>query len=381
MKVLVCSTNILSHVLPTVPLAWALRAAGHEVVYAAAHDALEVRSAGFPVVDIVPDSDVQAMISKLVRERPDLLELMMKGFSDLKAAAPGFAYHSSQLADATVAAAQQLAPDLIVYSQLDGAALIAAGKLGVPAVERRFGFHSTAGVAELLREYMADDFARYGTDLPERMISLDVTPPSLVREVSDAPEDAAGLWPMRCVPYDGGAVLPPWLIERPARPRIAVSFGTNAHQTHGFSVAARTAEAAAGVDAEFVFTLTQAEVAELGAVPANVRVSAWLPLHALLRTCSAVVHHGGAATTLTALHAGLPQLIVPFGGRDQQANASVVGDRGAALTASPEEIGTAVIERLLGDQALAQAAGEVRSEIAAMPSPAVIAGRLAELAG
>jgi UDP:flavonoid glycosyltransferase YjiC (YdhE family) len=378
MKVLVCSTNILSHVLPTVPLAWALRAAGHEVVYAAAHDALEVRSAGFPVVDIVPDSDVQAMISKLVRERPDLLELMTKGFGDLKAAAPGFAYHSSQLADATVAAAQQLAPDLIVYSQLDGAALIAAGKLGVPAVERRFGFHSTAGVAELLREYMADDFARYGTDLPERMISLDVTPPSLVRE---APEDAAGLWPMRCVPYDGGAVLPPWLIERPARPRIAVSFGTNAHQTHGFSVAERMAQAAGGIDAEFVFTLTQTEVAELGAVPANVRVSAWLPLHALLRTCAAMIHHGGAATTLTALHAGLPQLIVPFGGRDQQANAAMVRDRGAALVASPEQISAAVVERLLGDQALAQAAGEVRAEIAAMPSPAVIAARLAELAG
>ncbi|SRR6266487_2286593 len=375
MKVLVCTTNILSHVLPTVPLSWALAADGHEVVYAAGHDALKVELAGFPVIDILPDVDVKQMIGKLIAERPDLLELMKKGFSDLRAAAPGFAYHSSQLVDATVAAAEDFAPDLIVYSQMNGAALVAAGKLGVPAVERRFGFHSTAGIAELLRDYMAEDFARYGTDLPERRVSIEVTPPSLMPATGDE------AWPMRCVPFNAGGTLPGWLLRRPGRPRVAVTFGTNAYQTHGVGVARRMAEVAAGVDAEFVFALSAGEAALLDVAGGNVRVCAWLPLYSLLRTCAAVIHHGGAHSTLTALYAGIPQLIVPFGGRDQNTNAAAAQRRGVALVAEPDEVTAASVARLVSDHRLRAAAVEVRAEIAAMPSPAALAGRLAAMAG
>jgi UDP:flavonoid glycosyltransferase YjiC (YdhE family) len=38
---------------------------------------------------------------------------------------------------------------------------------------------------------------------------------------------------------------------------------------------------------------------ELGPLPANIRVVGWIPLDDLLPTCTAIVYHGGAGTTLT----------------------------------------------------------------------------------
>ena len=46
--------------------------------------------------------------------------------------------------------------------------------------------------------------------------SIDVAPPSMV----DRPVRG---WPMRYVPYNGGGVLPEWVLERPARPRERAS--------------------------------------------------------------------------------------------------------------------------------------------------------------
>jgi hypothetical protein len=42
-----------------------------------------------------------------------------------------------------------------------------------------------------------------------------------------------------------------------------------------------------------------------------VRVVDFVPLNALLPTCSAVVHHGGSGTFAAVLEHGVPQLIIP----------------------------------------------------------------------
>ncbi len=141
------------------------------------------------------------------------------------------------------------------------------------------------------------------------------------------------------------------------------------------------AELAAGIDAEFVFAVSAQEAAMLGAAGGNVRACAWLPLYSLLRTCSAVIHHGGAHSTLTALCAGVPQLVIPFGGRDQITNAEAARCRGVALVAEPDEVTAATITRVTSDSGLRAAAAEVCREIADMPSPAEVAGRVAALAG
>jgi UDP:flavonoid glycosyltransferase YjiC (YdhE family) len=90
-----------------------------------------------------------------------------------------------------------------------------------------------------------------------------------------------------------------------------------------------------------------------------------------------VIHHGGAGSTLSALAAGVPQVVVPQGA-DQFLNAAAVSQRGCATTTDtvPTAIQDGLRRALSGE--FDQAAREVREEIAALPSPTVIAARLAE---
>ncbi|MFE4359358.1 MULTISPECIES: nucleotide disphospho-sugar-binding domain-containing protein [unclassified Kitasatospora] len=88
---------------------------------------------------------------------------------------------------------------------------------------------------------------------------------------------------------------------------------------------------------------------------------------------------GDSSTALGALDAGIPQLILPDGS-DRFITAAAAHQRGAGLSATAEEITPALLRRLLTDDALTRAAREVSTEIAAMPSPTVVAELLTTLA-
>jgi UDP:flavonoid glycosyltransferase YjiC (YdhE family) len=96
---------------------------------------------------------------------------------------------------------------------------------------------------------------------------------------------------------------------------------------------------------------------------------------ALLATCSGIVHHGGAGTTLTALTCGVPRLVLPQRG-DQLANAGAVSQRGLGLQHHEPHLDADLFHRLLDDTALHTAAHEVRTEITCMPAPTDLLGRL-----
>jgi UDP:flavonoid glycosyltransferase YjiC (YdhE family) len=133
------------------------------------------------------------------------------------------------------------------------------------------------------------------------------------------------------------------------------------------------------VDAEFVVALGSADTSGLGELPPNVRIAAgWIPLNALLQTSSALVHHGGAGSTLGALAAGLPQLVLPSGA-DRYINATAVHDGGAGLSAEEDELDAVLLDQIVGDGKLRKVAGEVSAEIAALPSPAQIVSQIAGL--
>jgi UDP:flavonoid glycosyltransferase YjiC (YdhE family) len=92
----------------------------------------------------------------------------------------------------------------------------------------------------------------------------------------------------------------------------------------------------------------------------NVEVRAWAPHSQVMPTVSAVVGHGGHATTMMALAHGLPLLVMPlFKYVDQPMVGKAVRDAGAGLmiarSSSPQHI-RAMIERLLGDPSFAAAA-------------------------
>jgi UDP:flavonoid glycosyltransferase YjiC (YdhE family) len=224
---------------------------------------------------------------------------------------------------------------------------------------------------EQFREHMAETFDRFGiTDLPQRYTAIDVAPPSML----DRPVHG---WSVRYVPYNGGGILPSWMSAPIAWPRVAVTLGTLAPETLGIDPIRRIIHIAEGHDAEFVLALGDTDLAELGPLPSNVRSAGWVPLNALLRSCAAVVHHGGAGSTLTSLVAGVPQLVLPTGA-DRHINAAAVTRRNAGLEAEPDDLSAELLTTLLRDSSLAAAAREVSAEIAALPSPAALVETLVD---
>jgi UDP:flavonoid glycosyltransferase YjiC (YdhE family) len=114
-------------------------------------------------------------------------------------------------------------------------------------------------------------------------------------------------------------------------------------------------------------------------LPGNVRCVDWLPFPTVFPVADAVVHPGGAGTLLTALAAGLPQLIVPGAG-DRTVHAEMVAARGAGLAVPATSITADVLGRLVSDLDLREAAREVAAEMAAMPAPAELMPALTALA-
>ena len=150
------------------------------------------------------------------------------------------------------------------------------------------------------------------------------------------------------------------------RQRCCVTLGTSVPYAAGLSGLTGVIEAVRDLDAEVVLALGEADRSALGPLPGNVRLSGWVPLSALVPTCRVVVHHGGAGTTMNALVAGVPQLVLPHGA-DQHVNAAAVQQRGVGLSHLPEEADPATVGRslqLLAEPAFSQAADEVRREIA-----------------
>jgi 8-demethyltetracenomycin C L-rhamnosyltransferase len=384
-RVLLASLPELSHTLPLVPLAWALRAAGAEVLLASGGDAKAVTSAGLPLVDLAPGRGISEFLKGL-----DLAALAGSGPGPEHPYATLLPRVENLLTDAHIAELHammddyvQLAvdwqPDLVVYSPMTAGALVAAAKVAVPAVEHGFGFLRTAGFDGLLRALGADLFDRHGVDLPERRLWLDVAPPSVV---PGAPHG----WPLRYLPYNGGHAVPAWLRTAPSRPRVAVTLGNllpELQRADGQGLVHRIVRAAAGVAAEFVLAVGSLDTSLLGELPGNVTTIGYTPLTVLLPTCAAVVHHGGAGTTMAALDHGIPQLVIPHA-LDHALTAELLVKRGAGLAADPTAPGEPSAEllgALVGDPALAAAAAEVQAEMRAMPSPAAVAARLLDLVG
>jgi len=103
------------------------------------------------------------------------------------------------------------------------------------------------------------------------------------------------------------------LSEPPRAPRVCLTLGVSARedrQTDDVSIG--TVLGALGdLDIEIVATLDSSQQRILRSAPANTRLVDFVPMHALLPTCAAVVHHGGAGTFLAANLYGVPQVTIP----------------------------------------------------------------------
>ncbi|PRY34786.1 nucleotide disphospho-sugar-binding domain-containing protein [Umezawaea tangerina] len=374
MRVLFATLPYIGHLYPLIPIAWAARAAGHEVLVATFGEGKDATRAGLPVVDIAPDRTGRSLFVDFVAGHPDLVARMEAGDDSEYMEGARFGIWGEWLADSAVAHARSWRPDVVVHERMAPFGRLVAGALGVPCVRHDLGIEPGALAGQL--RHMAPALARHGVPgLVDDSPWIDIVPPSL------APADRDG-WPMRPVPYNGGAVLPDWLVAPTDRPRVAVTVGTLVGKLQGMGVVERIIALARKVDAEFVLAVDSHDRAKLGDLPPNVRGGHWLPLSSLLPTCAAVVHHGGSGTMCAAIDAGIPQLLLPNeGATDRPINAAAVVTRGIGLACSPDDVDAGVVRHLIGDHRLRVAAAEVRAEMAAMPSPAALIRRVEALVG
>lgn len=377
MRVLFPTAPAIGHTFPMVPLAWAFRAAGHEAVFVTGGDGLTVARAGLPVVDALPGRSTTEMLSGFARDVPALFAplsgtTLPEMHAEMDQRKPHIIGAWDLLVDAYVAAAERVRPDLVVHDPILGVGPLIAAKAGVPAVGHGIGL-SRFGPELLHEPPAARAFQRHGVRPPDGVRTLDIAPPSL----AEGPPSPLA---MRYVPYNGATVLPDWLAEPPSRPRIAVTIGSMVPRVGGLGPVERLLAAAPGVDAEFVVALGDTDPEQAGRlpepdeVPPNVRTAAWVPLDALLPTCTAAIHHGGAGTLMTCCTLGVPQLVLPLS-PDRHLEAEMLRARGACHITSPDGLDADAVKRLLADDQARTAAAELRAEIAALPTPsAVVAG-------
>lgn len=361
MRILFVAAPLLGHLYPMIPLATALRAAGHDILVASGGDVLERPPAGFAVEDVVTGRFTFGRIATAAMLRhPRVMAREVAGTAGTDGVGHIFGAVNDLLVERTSALVDSWRPDVVVHEPLCGAGAVAAGRHGVPAV-----LHGNLLFDDALLTRVTTAAMRPRVDPPPSAAVLRITPESLVR--------GAGGQPMRPIGYGGDASLPAVLREPPTRPRILVSHSTIAGPGSA-SVLARIVRVAPAVDAEFVL-LRAADKLSRRALPGNVRAVGWAPLPEALAGASGIVHHGGAGTILAALAAGVPQLVTPGPG-DRRHNASVVAGRGAGFAVPARKISALDLDRLLSDATLRTASAEVATEIAAMPPPAEIVATL-----
>ncbi|MFE2880577.1 nucleotide disphospho-sugar-binding domain-containing protein [Streptomyces roseus] len=371
MRILFTGPAAAGHLFPMIPTAQALRAAGHDVLFAGSKPLDRLREAGFAIVEIGDGRTIREVMEQSSDEEMRYVAPDMSQDQILDRAARGFALISRPTVDGLLEVAGNWGADLLVYDSFQASAPLVAAKLKIPSVIQNFGVTSGLDMVGRLAANFTEAYETYGVSGPAESTALNIVPASLGG-------DAGGLR-MRYLPYNGGGTVPAALLRRGDRPRVAITLGTVLTEMDGVRAIVRLTEAAASVDAEFLLAVGDADLTALGTLPDNVRPLPWVPLAELLTTSDALIHHGGSGTLLTALQAGLPQLLLPQGA-DHFANADALTATGAALRSASDDVDTALLTRLITDPALREGAARLRAENEALPTPAETVPALEALA-
>ena len=382
MRVLVTSTPGYGHILPMVPLARALLAAGHEVLWATAADACSrVAAAGIEVTEAGRTDEQMADARREIATatadmRPE--ELPRYVFPRLFGAA-----RTPRMVSDLMPVAQQWRPDLVVHENGELAAPLVAEVLRVPNVTHAFGGAVPAEFVAAAGEKIAPLWTEHHLPLPPyagcyQHGYLDISPPALQTVSLD---HIATVQLLRPVSYTGEPTeLPAGLARGDSRPLVYLTLGTVFNKP---DVLRAVVAGLAALEIRLLVTVgPQGDPAALGPQPAHVTVERYVSQTEVLPLCAAVVSHGGSGTVFGAAGLGLPQVCLPQAA-DQFRNTAGVVRAGAGVGLHPDQAsGAAVAEAVrtvLDDPEIRAAAGRLSQQIAAMPGPDEAVSRLEEL--
>jgi UDP:flavonoid glycosyltransferase YjiC (YdhE family) len=391
-RVLFSTTAGAGHFGPMIPVAHACRVAGHEVAVAAPVSfAGSVADAGLPHLpfpDVAADQlgAVFGRLPSLPREEGNRIVVAdVFGRLDAQAALPRL-----------LEIAGEWAPDVVVRDPAEFGALVAAARSGVPQVQVAIGL---GGLFEAMVDWLDEPIREL-----EQLAGIDdvhggqrvlATPtfssvPAALDEPStkgaDPGPQLGRVWRYRIDTSVTGPALPAeW--GDPAAPLVYVSFGSVAGSTGRFdALYPAILEVLADLPVRVLVTTGNGyDPARLEPRPGNAWATRWWPQVAVMRAAALVIGHGGFGTTMTALAAGLPQLVLPLFSSDQFLNAERVDAVGVgvqllggldAVVAVPE-----AVEVLLGQPRYAEAARRIAAEMAALPDVTTTVAVLEELAG
>ena len=370
LRVLVTSTPGTGHITPLMPVAVALRAAGHTVHWAIATDGGDaVAAMGFewsPAGVTVP--------TRRKLSEPDLPRIM--ALPPAQRRGPLFAALFARIAapvmrEDLTALFDTFRPELVVRETGEVAAVPMSLARDVPLVTVGFSgvipeWARGEGLDALAPLWRAEGLGAPSWDELFGRLYLHPFPPSFdQRPEADVVRD---LRPTAVVPTDDP---PPWLALLGAeRDGVYVTAGTEVLAvTYPW---AEVFSALARLDVDAVATIGRhVDLSKLGDVPSNVHVERFVPQARVLEQVSAVISHGGAGTVLGTAARGLPHIVVPLFA-DQWENGTAVSEAGCGMILDPDRRSSEDIERslheVLTDRSYRDAATRVAAEIAVMPT-------------
>lgn len=415
MRVLIVTFPWKTHLFNMVPLAWSLRTAGHEVRVASEPDLLDVitgtgltavsvgsgealperirrawREGTLPPIEDAPPLGEPAPLFDISPDREPLSWQQVKRIYDTLVV-PRARLFNDAMMDDLVDVCREWKPDLVLWNAVTYAGAIAATAVGavharllysVDVYTRmredylyRMAQQSEADRTDGLKDWVSGHAERHGVEFSEDLINGHFTIDPLPEPFRL--EHRLTSLPMQFVPHNGKAVVPRWIEEKPKAPRVLMTFGVSANDwpelfVFGVEQMQAILDAVADLEMELVVTLPKDFQAQLQRVPDNTRLEEFVPLSAIMPTCSAVLHHGGAGSFGTAMRYGVPQMMISQA-LDAPLKFKYIDKSGIGVWLKPEDADAAGVRaglvKLLRDDSYRKNAERLGQEVMSMPSP------------
>ncbi len=378
MRVLLTTQPAYGHFFPMLPLAVALRSAGHDVAFAtSAIFCPVVHQHGFPAFPVGLDWTESDWNTLPADEFPPPEASTEEFFAAVFVRLTG----SHMLPD-LLALARHWCPDLIVRETTEFSGALVAETLGLPHAAVQVAAPS-AYSPELLRQAAVPYNAlrrqiglAHDPDLRTLRTEtvLAFAPPGLNDpKVPLVSSNVVWLRPDPTAELPAGPA-PAWIqaLGRGGRRVVYATLGTVVNQVP-VPFFRSVLDGLRDEEVDIVVTVgPNGDPDAFGPLPPNTRVERYVPQALLLGRCDVVVFHGGFGTLLGALQNGVPVVVVPFGA-DQPENARSCEARGFGRVLPPESLSLEAVRGavlgVLNDPAYRLAATSVRDEMRALPGP------------